>query len=390
MYEEFYKLSTKPFQLAPDPRFFYASQGHQRAMAYLRYGLQQGQGFIVVTGDVGTGKTMLVANLFRDLVDKSIVAAKVVSTNVRESDLLRLVAAEFGIRYENTTKGVLLRRLEEFFRTTMANGQRVLLVVDEVQNLPKASLEELRMLSNFEFEGRPLLQSFLLGQREFRGVIRSAGFEQVRQRVIAAYHLRPLGEREIRPYVEHRLKIAGWAGDPMFDDPVYAGIHAFTRGLPRRINTLCDRLLLNACLDERHHITRAEFDTVTAELRGEYAEIEESDEQVRPELAEPRTAPVDIRSARPAVAAAGDAPIAEAAPPSPGIAELEARLASMQTMVESLTRSVQQSMATRLPEPVPESMPDQVRFTRWAIAAGVATFAILAVVGVGLFLVFRN
>ena len=254
MYETYYNLNSKPFQLSPDPRFFYNSQGHKRALAYLRYGVKQGEGFIIVTGNVGTGKTTLVGTLFKSLEQQNVVAAQVVTTQLQADDLLRMVAAAFGLTYQRVAKASLLNNLQTYFRSCVQEGKRVLLVVDEAQNLPKRSIEELRMLSNFQFDGKALLQSFLLGQREFRTTMRSEGFEQLRQRVIAAYHLKPLRLDETRGYVEHRLLTAGWQGDPKITDETYEGIFNFTEGVPRRINTLCDRLLLFGCLEELHTI----------------------------------------------------------------------------------------------------------------------------------------
>jgi general secretion pathway protein A len=252
MYESFYHLRAKPFQLSPDPRFFFNSKGHRRALAYLRYGVKQGEGFIIITGDVGTGKTTLVSALFRAIKGEDLVAAQVVTTQLQADDLVRMVAAAFGLPYERVGKTSLLRHLEEYFRACAQEGKRLLLVVDEAQNLPRAAIEELRMLSNFQWNNRPLLQSFLLGQREFRVTIRSEGFEQLRQRVIAAYHLDPLDPDETRNYVEHRLLTAGWRGDPQLTDDIFPEIYRFTGGVPRRINTLCDRLLLYGYLEERH------------------------------------------------------------------------------------------------------------------------------------------
>ena len=220
----------------------------------MRYGVKQGEGFIIVTGNVGTGKTTLVSTLFRGLERENIVAAQVVTTQLQADDLLRMVAASFGLAYQRVGKATLLTSLESFFRACVREGKRVLLVVDEAQNLPRRSIEELRMLSNFQLDGRALLQSFLLGQREFRSTMRSEGFEQLRQRVIAAYHLKPLRFDETRGYIEHRLLTAGWQGDPLITDETYDGIYKFTEGVPRRINTLCDRLLLFGCLEELHTI----------------------------------------------------------------------------------------------------------------------------------------
>ncbi|MBI2798800.1 MAG: AAA family ATPase [Gammaproteobacteria bacterium] len=282
MYEEFYKFTGKPFQLNPDPSFFFQSAGHQRAMSYLRYGLQQGQGFIIVTGDVGTGKTMLVNNLFRELEarDAGIVAAKIVSTNINESDLLRIVCSEFDLPYERVSKASLLKQLEVFFKSCVDEGKRVLLVVDEAQNLPRSSLEELRMLSNFDYKGMPVVQSFLLGQREFRAIMRSPGLEQLRQRVLAAYHLKPLSPPETETYIKHRLSKVGWTLDPELEHDVYLGVYQFTSGVPRRINTLMDRLLLNASLEESHKISYKNLRQITAEITNEQDAGEDSDDVV--------------------------------------------------------------------------------------------------------------
>ena len=272
MYEAFYSLSGKPFQLSPDPRFFFNSRGHKRALSYLRYGVKQGEGFIIVTGDVGTGKTTLVTALFKALEQEDVVAAQIVTTQLQADDMLRMVASAFGLNSERVGKATLLSNLERFFRACAQEGKRVLLVVDEAQGLPKKSIEELRMLSNFQMNGRALLQTFMLGQREFRATMRSEGFEQLRQRVIAAYHLKPLDLEETKGYVTHRLATAGWRNDPEIHDAVFDGIHEFTAGVPRKINTLCDRLLLFGCLEELHVIDIDAFRSVTRDIREEHGE----------------------------------------------------------------------------------------------------------------------
>lgn len=266
MYESYYKLSARPFQLSPDPRFFFGSRGHKRAKAYLQYGLHQGEGFIIITGDVGTGKTTLVRTLFAELNHQNTVAAQLVTTQLEAEDMLRMVAASFGLAHETANKATLLKNLETFFMARAREGKRVLLIVDEAQNLPPRSLEELRMLSNFQVAGRPLLQCFLLGQEEFRRTLASDGLEQLRQRVIAAYHLTPLSPDETKAYIEHRLRLVGWDSDPALTDDAHAAISKFTGGTPRRINTLCDRLLLYGSLEELHEITEEAVNTVTEEL----------------------------------------------------------------------------------------------------------------------------
>ena len=269
MYESFYKLQARPFQLSPDPRFFYGSPVHKRAMSYLRYGLTQGEGFIVITGDIGTGKTMLVRTLFADLARENVVAAQLVTTQLEADDTLRMVAASFGLAHEGLDKATILKNLETFMTARAREGKRVLLLVDEAQNLPPRSLEELRMLSNFQLGGKVLFQSFLLGQAEFRNTLQAKGLEQLRQRVIAAYHLEALDPGQTRAYIEHRLATVGWQGNPTFSDAAFSAIYQHSGGIPRRINTVCDRLMLFGSLEEVHAFDGNNVDTVISELNQE-------------------------------------------------------------------------------------------------------------------------
>ncbi len=277
MYTKFYRLSKKPFQLTPDPEFFFNSPVHKRALAYLRYGLAQGEGFIVVTGMPGTGKTMLVKELFKSLRRENIVAGLMVTSQVGAEDTLRIISATFGLAYDGDDKATLLHNLESFFKEKAREGKRVLLVVDEAQNLPLQSLEELRMLSNFEINGRPLFQAFLLGQDEFRTALQSEALTQVRQRVIATYHLRPLTLEETRSYILHRLKLAGWQQDPCFEEDAFVPIHRYSKGVPRIVNTLCDRLLLFSYLEELHRVDAEVVQSVVQELREEAPEAGEAE-----------------------------------------------------------------------------------------------------------------
>ena len=270
MYQEFFGLRGKPFQLSPDARFFFPSKEHRRALSFLQYGLNQADGFIVITGDVGTGKTTLVQALLGDLSPKDTIVANLVTTQLQEDDLLSLVAMNFGIRVAQPGKAMLLRELEHFFVQRVREAKRVLLIVDEAQNLPPRSVEELRMLSNFQHQGRPLLQVFLLGQEEFRATLLSQGFEQLRQRVIATYHLNPLDQEETRTYVEHRLNRVGWKDDPTIDEGAFERIFAFTQGVPRRINNLCDRILLYSYLEERHAVDAETVELVAQEIGTEF------------------------------------------------------------------------------------------------------------------------
>jgi len=270
MYESYYGLSAKPFQLRPDPHFFFGSKGHKRAMAYLEYGLSQGEGFIVITGEVGAGKTTLVRNLLNRIPLDQIVAAHIVNTSLDPEDTLRMVVSSFGLPYEGQSKAELLNRLEQFLRGVDRQGKRALLVIDEAQNLNARTVEELRMLSNFQTDDRSLLQTFLLGQPEFRATLHSPTMQQLRQRVIASYHLGPMDAQETRAYVEHRLATVGWKGDPAFDDEAHAAIFAYSGGIPRKTNTLMDRVLLMGYLEELHGFTGAHISDVVRDISDEF------------------------------------------------------------------------------------------------------------------------
>jgi putative secretion ATPase (PEP-CTERM system associated) len=269
MYTAFYNLRDRPFQLSPDHRFFFGSQPHKKAMAYLTYGLDQSEGFIVITGEIGTGKTTLIDFLLAQLNLDRFLTAKVVTTQLEADDLLRIVASAFGIPQEGSDKATLLKKVESFLIENFRAGKRLLLVIDEAQNLPSGSLEELRMLSNFQLDQHPLLQIYLVGQPQFRRTLASESLEQLRQRVIATYHLEPLDAEETRGYIEHRLRQVDWRNDPSFTGETYHMIYEETGGVPRKINLLCDRLLLCAYLENKHQIDSAVVDEVTRDLHRE-------------------------------------------------------------------------------------------------------------------------
>ena len=289
MYEAYFGLRGKPFQLNPDPSFFYGSRGHRRAMAYLEYGLHQNEGFIVITGEIGAGKTLLVRSLLEKLDPKKIVAANLVSTQIDADDILRLVAASFGIPSKHLSKSDLLLAIEAFLVSTTAAGKRALLIVDEAQNLTQKAVEELRMLSNFQLEDHALLQSFLVGQPEFRAIMQSPEMVQLRQRVIASYHLGPLDLQETQAYVEHRLACVGWKGNPAFDAEAMREIYNVSQGIPRRINALCDRIMLAAFLGEQRRVGVELVNQIVSEMR---------EEQVTPTAV--GAAPVPVGGAQPA------------------------------------------------------------------------------------------
>jgi general secretion pathway protein A len=266
MYERYYQFSTPPFQLTPDSRFYFDSRAHARANAHLTFGLAQGEGFIVVTGEVGAGKTTLIERLLGQLDRDTYVVARINTTQVSGDDLFRLAMAGFGLDAPADSKSSLLLRFEDVLRDHRLAGRRCLLIIDEAQNLSLAALEELRMLSNLTEGGRAGLQTILAGQPQFRRMLASPDLDQLRQRVLASYHLGPLSREETRGYILHRLSTAGWQGKPAWQDAAFDVVHDHSGGIPRRINRLCARVLLYGALEETAEITAAMVQTTAAEL----------------------------------------------------------------------------------------------------------------------------
>ncbi|HEX7877572.1 MAG TPA: XrtA/PEP-CTERM system-associated ATPase [Sphingobium sp.] len=266
MYDQFYGFEGRPFQLTPDPHFYFESATHRKALSYLGYGLAQGEGFIVITGDIGAGKTTLVGHLMATIDPARLTAVKIVSTQVGGDDMLRLTAQSFGLGVDGMPKAQVLRQVESFLHGQARAGRRSLLIVDEAQNLSVSAIEELRMLSNFQLGGQSLLQIFLLGQPEFRDLLKSPELEQLRQRVIATHHLDPMMADEVEPYILHRLSVVGWNGDPQFTPDAFAAIYAATGGVPRRINVLASRVLLLGALDQLGEIDAEAVQAVIADM----------------------------------------------------------------------------------------------------------------------------
>lgn len=279
MYEDFYGLTANPFRLTPDSRFFYGSEGHRKAMSYLKYGLYQGEGFIVITGDVGTGKSTLVGQLFSELDENDIVAAQIGNTQVDADDCIRLICNAFEIDVQTRDKADLISAFEEFLIAQNQMGRRVLLVVDEAQNMPLRALEELRMLSNFNVGGQPLFQSFLLGQPQFLQTIAHKDLTQLQQRIMASYKLASMSEEETAEYIQHRLEMVGWQGTPTFTPDAFARIYAQTKGVPRLINTLTNRIMLFAALEEASDIDGEMVETVIEDQQNEEIETDRDEEE---------------------------------------------------------------------------------------------------------------
>jgi general secretion pathway protein A len=269
MYESYFGFTGAPFSLNPDPTFFFGSKGHSNALSYLKFGVYQGEGFVVVTGDIGAGKTTLVRTLLSELDQDKIVAAQIVSTQLEAGDLLRSVALAFGIAPKNLSKAELIATIEAFLTLLVTQQKRALLIVDEAQNLHREAVEELRMLSNFQLGSQALLQSFLVGQPELRVLLTSKPMEQFRQRVIASCHLGPMDKAETRGYIEHRLHQVGWNNNPVFEPEAFDRIFHWSSGIPRRVNLLCNRVLLSTFLAAQERIDAVSVDAIGVEVRSE-------------------------------------------------------------------------------------------------------------------------
>ena len=266
MYTSFYNLSVDPFQLSPDPRFYFESLSHKKAMAYLTYGLHRNEGFIVIYGDTGKGKTTLARKLLSGLDPETFVSAHLVTTQLDPSELVQMIAIRFGIGDGTMGKAATLEKLTNFLQESLAAGKRPLLVVDEAQNLSRETLEELRMLSNIEHDHRSALQILFLAQPGFLELTMEPSLSQFRDRIIASIDLGSLNRSDMQGYIEHRLAVAGWTGDQILTDDALDAVHRHTAGVPRRINRLCSRILLTAALDETQVVDAALVVRVIAEL----------------------------------------------------------------------------------------------------------------------------
>jgi len=244
MYTKFYGLKFKPFDFLPDPRFLYFSKKHEMAYAHLEYGITDNKPFVVLTGDVGTGKTTLI-NFFLKKVDSEVKTALIYNTNIDPQTFLEMVVRDFGIQTDSSERSVLYENLYEFLLHEHIQRHRCVLIIDEAQNMPKETLEELRMLSNFETEESYLLQIIMAGQPQLRRRLNNPELAQLTQRVSVHYHLAALEKSEIGSYIEHRLKVGGYDSQhPLFNDDAVEKIHAYTQGVPRLINSICDSALL--------------------------------------------------------------------------------------------------------------------------------------------------
>jgi len=269
MYEAFYHLNTNPFRITPDPKFCFSHAGYKSAREYLDYALKLGEGFIMVTGRPGTGKTTLAETFLKDLDPTRVLAERVAVSGLESDDLLRAVAYAYGIDANGLDKATLRHRIQQYFILQEQRGRRALLIIDEAQGLPSSSLEELRLLADLQAGSRPLLQLFLVGQETLRDLMSTPGMDQFQQRIIATCHLKPLGLRETREYIKHRLCQAGWKGDPELTGAALLAIHQRSRGVPRHINKLCNRLLVLGYGKGKHILEEEDVQAIYVELREE-------------------------------------------------------------------------------------------------------------------------
>jgi putative secretion ATPase (PEP-CTERM system associated) len=276
MYEDFYGLSERPFSLLPDPDFLYLSPQHKLARAYLEYGINQRAGFVVLTGEVGTGKTTLIKSLLKSR-ERNQRLGVLYQTSVGAQDLLEFLLKEFEVRGHHTSRTARLAAFNQFLVTAFARGEHVVLLVDEAQNLGPEALEELRLLSNLQTEKEPLLQVILVGQPGLRDRLRHPALRQLAQRVAVHYHLSPLDRQETKEYVNFRLARAGGSG--IFTESALDKLYDYTRGVPRRLNAWCDLALVAGFAEGRREIDGEFIDTVIA-AQGGSLEGEETGEGV--------------------------------------------------------------------------------------------------------------
>ena len=272
MYEQYYGFAEKPFSLTPDPKYLYRSESHANAFELLQYAIERREGFVVITGDIGTGKTTLCRALL-EKIDRKTFTALVLNPFLSEEDLLRSILQDLGVvsrgepwqRVRQPSKQELVNTLHDFLLSLVPLGARAVLIIDEAQNLPLPILEQIRILSNFETDKEKLLQIFLVGQLNLVPLLRSPELRQLDQRVSIRYQLKPLSEEEVGAYVSHRLAIANAERSVVFSPTALRVVHDYSGGIPRVINMLCDRALLGGYTAQT---TRIDEDLVVTAAEG--------------------------------------------------------------------------------------------------------------------------
>lgn len=267
MYIDFYGLKEKPFSLTPDPQYLFLSESHRKAIEYLIYGIEQREGFIVITGQIGTGKTTICRALIEKL-DKKVKTALILNSFLSKGKLLESIINEFGIKSKGSTKYDRINALNQFLLERLMNGENSVLIIDEAQNLSKKVLEQIRMLSNLETEKEKMLQIVFLGQLELEEKLRSPELKQLNQRITIRYKLLPLNKKEVKEYIYQRLIIAGSNGRITFSRSAIEEIYRYSQGIPRLINLLCDRSLIAGFIHETYLIDKELIEKAKRELEG--------------------------------------------------------------------------------------------------------------------------
>lgn len=269
MYLEHFKLNYFPFQLNPDSDVFYASSGHQKAFSYLEFGIGKGEGFIVITGEVGAGKTTLIEHLFSIMDNDDLISVRLSSSQFEAEEMLIMVAHGLNITTIGKRKAEINQEITQFINHCVTDDKHILIVIDEAQNIPLNALEELRMITNYQYQGVTPIQIFLLGQPEFRTTLNSPQTEQLSQRVVARYHLGALQEDEIGEYINYRMSAVSDENQRIFNSKVFPLIYDYSKGIPRIINKICDRGLISAYLEGQKSVTPKIINNVIRELDDE-------------------------------------------------------------------------------------------------------------------------
>jgi general secretion pathway protein A len=271
MYLDFFGLKDFPFRITPDTDYLYMSSAHSRAKAYMEYAIFNREGFVVITGEIGSGKTTLIKKLLMEL-DENVLVAKIFQTQLDEVELLQAILVEFGLNPFTAKKVELLNMINQFLVDSYLDGKQVLLIIDDAQNLSKRVLEEITMLSSVETQKEKILHVILVGQPELNQKLEAQDMEQLLQRVSLRYHVRALTEEETKEYVIHRLKVAGLITQ-VFEDALYPHIFEYSGGIPRLINTLCDTALTCSYADNEKEVNQEEFESAVGELQwGKFSE----------------------------------------------------------------------------------------------------------------------
>ncbi len=272
MYTDAFKLQEPPFRLSPDPDFLYLSANHSRAKAYMESTIWFTDGFVVITGEIGAGKTTLIETFLRE-IEKDVVVAQINQTQVTAVEFLQSVLVQFGFKPFKMKKAELLATLNDFLIEQYTAGRKVVLVVDEAQNLSLSTLEEIRMLSGVETTKEKVLRIILVGQPQLHDKLDSPELVQLAQRVRLRFHLTALSPEEMRAYVLHRLEVAGSAGRKIFEEDCYPLLFRYTGGVPRLVNTLCETAMMASYTADRDRVTAADIESSVKELQwSEFAE----------------------------------------------------------------------------------------------------------------------